>query len=788
MLAGTWFVLAASHAWGACVPLPSEELRTLDDSVGRHPVELAGEIERRLAVTPSTDLLRRVQLQALLAKAYSIGNRVPAARESVKQARALLPQVGDAAAARTLGLILDAIDLNMANGVDQLRAGADSLTARLPAMPPISLERSCLLSTRASALAELGELDRAAADGIDAYALAKDGGWQEARALAAYGLAMVYRRSGLYADAVSMIDEAIAWARTQRHPSWLSYAEYLRAVTLIDAGRFDDARRSVSAARELAQSVGDKGVAASAGVLQCKIEVYTQHYQEAVPACAAGDPDLLASGRSRYLLTLEGLRANIDIHNGHPTLALARLDRVLAPGQRELVGLRLPQVYADRAAALSALGRYAAAYEDMRRSQQLAAEQDVQRHALAVAVLNARSRAELLRADNRALQERVARQGADLAQRDASVRLWRVASVAGALAIMFLGYLLLSFRHRERALRREEATLRLMSQHDPDALCLLDSKRRVRFANRALFGQGPAPTHSMTLQDALPMAVWADVASAIDGVYTDRSVVSLPIDMVGQDQGHRSFALRAAPVIEGGAVVGCVLRVVDVTDMRHLERKLTELASRERRQLGSDLHEGLAQELAGIAMLIASLKETIDRRLPELRSVTHDVLAYLQNAVGTTQGIARRFTPLQSVRGSFLDAVRQLAGEMARLPGVRIDLSCAGEGTVPDVVSDQLYAVIREFVGHDAPTPHFRHLSLQVSLEKESASLSLSGSLAQGASPDTALIAHRVRLVGGHFDVAPTVDGQSTVSIVVPLPGATVLPRARRSGTSTMYR
>ena len=51
--------------------------------------------------------------------------------------------------------------------------------------------------------------------------------------------------------------------------------------------------------------------------------------------------------------------------------------------------------------------------------------------------------------------------------------------------------------------------------------------------------------------------------------------------------------------------------VCDVTERKRLEEEVLEISARERRRFGHDLHDGLGQYLAGVAVKAALLKEDL---------------------------------------------------------------------------------------------------------------------------------------------------------------------------------
>ena len=59
----------------------------------------------------------------------------------------------------------------------------------------------------------------------------------------------------------------------------------------------------------------------------------------------------------------------------------------------------------------------------------------------------------------------------------------------------------------------------------------------------------------------------------------------------------------------------------DATARRQLEREVLEVSNREQQRIGNDLHDGLGQELTGIALLLRGLENRAEREAPDTVAV-----------------------------------------------------------------------------------------------------------------------------------------------------------------------
>src|SRR5262249_16655512 len=89
-------------------------------------------------------------------------------------------------------------------------------------------------------------------------------------------------------------------------------------------------------------------------------------------------------------------------------------------------------------------------------------------------------------------------------------------------------------------------------------------------------------------------------------------------DEVFQDEtGSRTNLVTKFPLYDGDGNLYAVGGIVtDITERRFLEYQLVRLSEREQRRIAQDLHDGLGQQLAGIACLSNVLKRDLAGRAP----------------------------------------------------------------------------------------------------------------------------------------------------------------------------
>jgi len=771
----------APGAWAICLPLPSAQLQTLDRLTEGDPEHGIAEAEARLkALAPGKDLLTEAQLYTIIAEARSDEGRAAETHAAVVSALERIGRMAPSPDRERLRLRLVISDVSNAETKSDLDAAIRAIDEMLAHYPDTSIERSCGLSVRAETRAEMLQLDVAAADGIAAYRMAEAGGWTEARIRAANALATVYRRSGLVADAERMIDEVIAYQRSANLPSQLATAMYTRGQLLIAQRKYKEARDTLQWARAAADKLGDHLGAAFSDVALCPALIDEPDLDAAERVCAASDRTLNEANRSDLVTLMLSYRARIDLARGRPAEALAKLNEVLGPRAHDILPMFEARLYRDRASALSAVGRDREAYRDLTHALEVQQSADVAQRARAVAVLKAAADAEELLATNRGLEERMAIQRQELEARALTQRLSIALAVVALLAAVLFGFLLTVTRRHARSLRRQEALVRTVSSNAPDTLVLLDADQRVQFANRSLFGSGSVPPVGGLLRDSVPIEAWPTLETAVRDALDNRRSVSFAISLADAGGALRHFEMRTAPVIEGGQLLGLTLRSFDVTDLRRLEREVIDIASRERQRLSGDLHEGLGQELTGIALLVRGLERAIDRGQGNTRELVADVVSHINRTINMTRELARGLSPVQIERGSLSAALERLANEAGRRLRIGIvTRSDPADIHVSDVAADHLYRIVYEALTNAARHSGCTRIDVDLRLKSGALEVSVTDD-GTGVQPRAAgsdgfglkMMAYRARLLGATFRLEPGAGGGTRVVVVMPTAAA----------------
>lgn len=156
----------------------------------------------------------------------------------------------------------------------------------------------------------------------------------------------------------------------------------------------------------------------------------------------------------------------------------------------------------------------------------------------------------------------------------------------------------------------------------------------------------------------------------------------------------------------------------DVTERRRLEKEILEISTREQRRIGHDLHDGVCQQLAGIAFLSDILADKLDEQhLPETaeaRKITE--LVHKTNA--QTRGVARGLFPVRLEENGLLSALEELSKNAGSFFNTQCRFRCETPVAVQDHnVAHHLYYITQEAILN--AVKHGKARLIQVRLESE---------------------------------------------------------------------
>ena len=105
-----------------------------------------------------------------------------------------------------------------------------------------------------------------------------------------------------------------------------------------------------------------------------------------------------------------------------------------------------------------------------------------------------------------------------------------------------------------------------------------------------------------------------------------------------------------------------------MAERQRLDREIVQVADRERRRLGQDLHDRLGQHLIGTGFTAQALKAKLSKQCAPQAADAGDLVRCLEEAIDLTRKLARGFYSPELDAEGLSEALRQLAGNVQNEP------------------------------------------------------------------------------------------------------------------------
>lgn len=241
-----------------------------------------------------------------------------------------------------------------------------------------------------------------------------------------------------------------------------------------------------------------------------------------------------------------------------------------------------------------------------------------------------------------------------------------------------------------------------------EGVVLLDREGRVLLANPAMHSLFGYPPNGLVGREFRELA-------AQPGAAFDRLLRRVLQDLDAGEAPQAEFEGRrvdgehlvatcifAAINIRGERRIVAVLS--DITERKRLEREVLQVATREQQRIGSDLHDGLGQQLTGIALLLKGLvpRLTTRARPAELRGDVEQIVSLVNDAIDSTRSLARGLSPVPAADDGLPLALEALGTQIFERHGVEvvIDNALPEEQRFDDNTATHLYRIVQEALGN----------------------------------------------------------------------------------------
>jgi two-component system, LuxR family, sensor kinase FixL len=208
----------------------------------------------------------------------------------------------------------------------------------------------------------------------------------------------------------------------------------------------------------------------------------------------------------------------------------------------------------------------------------------------------------------------------------------------------------------------------------------------------------------------------------------------------------------------------------EMAERQRLDRAIVEVADRERRRLGQDLHDRLGQHLIGTGLTAQALKQKLAKQCLPQTADAECLVRYLEEAIDLTRKLARGFYSPELDAEGLSNALRLLARNVTE----RSPINCIFHGDDSIRIEDSGLANQFYRIAQEAVTNSIKHAAakqIDISLTGKGRDVCLTivddgvGFCENGQSKGIGLrlMRHGAALSGATFEIGPNGKGGTIV-------------------------
>ncbi len=198
----------------------------------------------------------------------------------------------------------------------------------------------------------------------------------------------------------------------------------------------------------------------------------------------------------------------------------------------------------------------------------------------------------------------------------------------------------------------------------------------------------------------------------------------------------------------------------DITERKRLEREILEISNREQRRIGHDLHDGVCQQLAGIAFMSHTLANRLQQKGSPESSQAEGISDLIHSAINHTRGVARGLFPVRLEENGLASALEELAANSSEV----FKINCRFISEEPIAVADNeialhLYYIALEGVANAVKHGKAKNITISLGTTAGHHALEIKDDGA-GFSPLAAvtgmgirIMQYRARVIGATFNL-----------------------------------
>lgn len=260
----------------------------------------------------------------------------------------------------------------------------------------------------------------------------------------------------------------------------------------------------------------------------------------------------------------------------------------------------------------------------------------------------------------------------------------------------------------EHDLRETAGRLRGIVETAVDGIITIDERGIVETMNPAaerIFGFAADEVMGKNISMLMPEPYHSEHDGYLERYHRtgERRIIGIGREVKGRRKDGSVFpmdlAVSATSLGERRVFTGLVR---DITARKELEQEILEISDHEQRRIGSDLHDDLCQQLAGIRFSCDVLKKTLSNGESDDAVERLDkIAAGLSRAIDHTRMLARGMAPVALEKNGLLVALQELSENVCKLFAKKCTFTAKGDVLVKDpIAATHLYRIAQEAINN----------------------------------------------------------------------------------------
>ncbi|MBN1699310.1 MAG: substrate-binding domain-containing protein [Spirochaetales bacterium] len=287
-------------------------------------------------------------------------------------------------------------------------------------------------------------------------------------------------------------------------------------------------------------------------------------------------------------------------------------------------------------------------------------------------------------------------------------------------------------KRAETALRESEKRLRAIIEANPIPLVIYrESDEKILYTNKYFhitFGTNFALLKNRTISDFFndPQDT-AQLHKELKNTYFNQQRFIRNTEFcMKKDDGSLFWVVISVETLIFNGESAIIAGFYDITDRKRLEKEILEISGREQHRIGQELHDGLGQQLSGIALMCQALQDDLKNGNASLKKDMEEIINHVHLSLEQTRSLAYGLFPVHLEENGILCALNDLSEKTRNQFRIKCGFEYKGDVAIKDnSVALHLFRIAQEAVHNAVKHAHPHNISIELSRKNGRISLSV---------------------------------------------------------------